>query len=131
MDELAVADIDANVAKGSAHGVEKNQVTRDQIFLINILSCGCLLFSAARQYQTNGLFVNGFDETAAVKTRFRCVAAALVRDSQKPDRVDHELGCFQVDAVSNLLDLRQQAFVGQPIVQIVDDRRCSRACTEG
>lgn len=82
MNEFAVANIDAYMTEGAAQGVEENQVTGLQFRAVDLPGVGSLLLGLARQDQPHRLFVHGFDKAAAIKTGFRCIAAAPVGHSR-------------------------------------------------
>ena len=90
MNEFAFADVNTHMAKCASHSIEKHQVAGLQIGTVNILCGSGLLFGAARQDQTNALFVHGAHKTAAVKTSFNRVAAAFVGHTQKTHGVHYQ-----------------------------------------
>src|SRR5258707_4488459 len=83
MDEVAVADIDADMAEGAAHGVEEHQITGLEFVLVDFLRGLCLLVSAARQDLAQGFGVDGADEAAAVEAGLGTVAAAAVGNADE------------------------------------------------
>ena len=126
MNELAIAHINANVAVGPVHGVEKHQIAGYQFFFVDALRVSGLLFGFAGKHQSDGLLEYGFDKAAAVKTGFYRAAPALVRHAQKSHGVNHQLRGFVGDALAGLRHLRKHAFVGQPVVKFVDGGCCLR-----
>ena len=112
MDELAFADIDADVAEGAAHGVEEHQVAGLEFAAIDLLGGGGLFFGAARKQVADGLVVHRAHEAAAVEAGFDRVAAAAVGDAQEADGGDDQIGGAIDDGLADLLELADQALVG-------------------
>ena len=75
MHKLAITHVNPYVTEGAVQGIEKNQITWLQIAAFDGLGGRSLLVGSARQDQPDGLLVNGFDKTAAVKPGFNRVAA--------------------------------------------------------
>ncbi len=73
MDELAFADVDADMAEGAAHGVEEHEVAGLELAAVDLFGGGGLFFGAAREHVAHGLVVHRADEAAAVEAGFgRC-----------------------------------------------------------
>jgi hypothetical protein len=119
VDELTFADIDADMAESAAHGVEEHEVAGLELAGVDLLGGGGLLFGAAREHVTDRLVVHGADEAAAIETRFGGVAATAIGDAQETDGGHHQVGCALCDGLANLLELPDDAFVGQHSCQLV------------
>ena len=77
MDKFVVTYVDAHVAKCLSHGVEKHQVARLQIFLVNFFGSFGLFACTARQCFAQSLLVHGAYKTTAIKTVVIGAAAAV------------------------------------------------------
>ena len=123
MDELAVAHIDAYVAEGAAHGVEKNQVAGLELVAVDDLGGRGLFIGPARQHQADGLFVGGAHEAAAIETGFGRIAAAFVGHAEETHRMHNQFRGLFADRVANLFDLvaetTDETFVGQQALHVV------------
>ena len=67
MDESAFSDINAHMAKGASHGVEKDQITRFEFFSLNDFGAAGLLFCTSWQELADRFFINVANKTAAVE----------------------------------------------------------------
>jgi hypothetical protein len=130
MDELAFADIDADMAEGAAHGVEEHEVAGLELAAVDLLGGGCLLFGAAGEHVADRLVVHGADEAAAIETRFRRVAAAAVRHAEEADGGHHQVGSSFGDGLTDLLELSDQALVGEQACQLVIGSVLLRGCMD-
>lgn len=79
MDEQVVAQVDADVAVGPPHGVEKDQVAWLEFGGVNRVSGTGLLGCTAGQQQPQRVCVHGLNESAAIKTGVRGAAPAVGR----------------------------------------------------
>ena len=70
VDELALADVDAHMAEGAAHGVEEHQVAGLEFLAVDFLAGSGLLFGAARKQVADRLGVHRAHEAAAVEAGF-------------------------------------------------------------
>ena len=119
MDELAVANVDAHMAEGAAHGVEEHQVAGLEFVAVDLFR-GCrLLLGAAWQHQANRLGVHGAHKTTAIKAGFGAVAATLIGHAQETHGVADQLGSLGAQlrgtgryVVPHVGDAGQQAVVG-------------------
>jgi hypothetical protein len=59
------------------------------------------------------LVVHGANEAAAVETRFGGIATAAVRNAEKTDGRHDQVGGSFGDGLADLLELSDQAFVGE------------------
>jgi hypothetical protein len=103
MDELALAQIDADMAVGATQGVEEHQIAGPQIGFVDGGGGGGLLGRGAWQHQAHGLLVHAAHETAAVEAGFGRGAAAAIGHAQRAHGVaDHVAGTVGglVDAVA-------------------------------
>ena len=117
VDELAITNIDANVAEGALHGIEEHQVARAQVRPGDHLRGCCLIGSTARQDLAKSLFVGGTHQTAAVKTGFGGVAAITVGHANKAHGGADEVGGGIADVLAELVH-HAGAFV-QEVVDVV------------
>ena len=78
MNELTVADIDAYMAEGALHGVEKHQVAWFELASIDFFCDFGLVLSPAGQNQANGLFKHVANKATAIKSFFFRNAATFV-----------------------------------------------------
>ena len=129
MDEFALADINADMAEGAPHGVEKNQIAGLQFSAIDFCSGGGLLLGFAGKNQTHRLLVHGPDEAAAVKAGLCGVAATPVRHTEKTDGRNDQFRCFFADGVPYVVNPRQQTFVSQKLVHVIDRPGRTGLCT--
>ena len=83
VDELMVAQIDADVRERTAHGVEKHQVARFE-FVLGYRGAGLADFArTVRQDQAQALAVNVSDESRTVEAGLGFVAATMVADADQ------------------------------------------------
>ena len=119
MDEFAVADIDADVAEGTAHGVEEHQIAGLQFVFVNFLSGRSLLRRLAWQQQSGSLLVDGAHKAAAIKTDVGLGAAAFVGHTQKRHRVHHQFGSAVTNFVADITNPGQQAALRQQAGHVI------------
>ena len=79
MDEFSVSQVNAHVAEGTAHGVEKNQVAGFEFVAVDGLCSFGLLIGATRQHQANGLLVQVTHKSAAIEAGVLVGATTTVR----------------------------------------------------
>jgi hypothetical protein len=87
MDEEVVAEVDADMGEGAAHGVEEHQVAGLQFVLVDDLAGLADLARTARQVEAEAFLENVADEAGAVEAGFGAAAAALVADSDEVERL--------------------------------------------
>ncbi|MPM49203.1 hypothetical protein SDC9_95931 [bioreactor metagenome] len=119
MDELAVTQVDAHMAEGTAHGIEEHQIAGAQVFFVDHFGGVGLLLGNARQHQPLGLLENGAHEAAAIEAGFRAAATASIGDSNEAHGGGDECTRTIRHAVTNVLKLRNQATFGQKVLHIV------------
>jgi hypothetical protein len=89
VDELAVADVDAHVREGAAHGVEEHQVTGLEFVARCHRSAGRprgLLVGAARQHQAEAVLEDVAREAAAVEALLSANCRRAVGHAQEVHR---------------------------------------------
>jgi hypothetical protein len=110
VDELAITDVNANMAEGAAHGVEEHQVTGVEFTAVNFVSNSSLLFGSPGQQAANGCFINVPHETTAIKTGFNSRTTTLVGNAQQTHCLAEHLIGFFTEAVLHLIaELHQTA----------------------
>lgn len=83
VDELIVAQINADVRKGAAHRVEEDQVAGLQIIFDNRLPFLAHGLGGAWQRQTEAHPENMGDEAGTIKTQARVAATPLIRHAEQ------------------------------------------------
>lgn len=110
MDEFAFTHIDAHVAEGPPHGVEKHQIARLEFLSFNDLRGGSLFARPAWKHLAKRLLIDRSNKAAAVKTTgFDAIAAKFVGNAEKTHGVDHEYGSAFADLVACALQLIAQS----------------------
>ena len=92
MDELVVANVDANVREGFAQGIEVHQIARLQVFLFYGFSQFADFCRGARQLSAVGFAEDITNQSAAIKAVFGRAAAAAVVNANERHRFDREPG---------------------------------------
>src|SRR5512147_1592253 len=94
MDELAVADVDADVREGPAQRVEEDQVARREFVALDGDEAGRvrLLVDAAGQHEAEAGFEDVAREAAAVEALVAGAAAAVGHAEEVHRRDDHVAG---------------------------------------
>ena len=90
MDELIGAEIDADMRKREASGVEEDEVARLQLGQLDLLAEMTHVLRGARKRHTGHLLEHITDEPAAIEARFGRAAAPLVANADEAER-----GCWQ------------------------------------
>ena len=86
MDELVVAEIDADVREREAPGVEEHEVARLQFGQLDYLADVAHVLRGARQRDARHLLEHVADEPAAIESGFRRVAAPFVTNADEAER---------------------------------------------
>ena len=92
MDELIVADVDADMREGAAQGIEEDEIAGLQFSGTDGAADAADLFAAAGQHCSECFVKHETYETAAVEPRVGCVAAEAVLHAEKRKRPEHDLG---------------------------------------
>ena len=83
VDKLVVAEIDADMGKGVAHGVEEDQIAGAEFVAADFLSGAAHFLRTARQYQSEPFAENVADETGTVEAGLGGTAAATIADAEQ------------------------------------------------
>ena len=120
MDELVVADVDADVGEGALHGVEEHQVARLQLAAADLQQAGGvgLLVRPARQHHADTQLEDVPGEAAAIEAALGTGATTAVGHAEEVHRRHHQFGGGGADRLAHRLhrlrqvggvDVRQQA----------------------
>ena len=90
MHEAVVAEVDADVREGAAHGVEENEVARLEFVLGDGFADLALFLGGARQGLAEGVLEDELDEAAAIEAAVRIGAAATVLDADELETFEDE-----------------------------------------
>ena len=83
MDELVVAEIDADVGEREPPGVEEHEIARLQIGDGDVRAEAAHVLRSARERHSRHLLEDITDESAAIEARLRSIAAPLVPDADQ------------------------------------------------
>lgn len=83
MQEIVVAQIDPDVGKSAAHGIEKNQIPRLEVTRFDLLSDLAHFTGSSRENYAEGVLEDQADKAAAIQTAFLIVAAEPVMDADQ------------------------------------------------
>ncbi|MNT46072.1 hypothetical protein D3C72_1826930 [compost metagenome] len=109
MHELVVADIDADMREGLAHGVEEHQVARTQVACRHVGADTADFDRAARQHEAEGVMEHVADEAAAVQAGFGAVAAEAVTHADQAQRIHDQVASLAGNVAGGIHHRRQQA----------------------
>lgn len=108
MDEMIVAEIDANVREGAAHRVEKHEVARFQLVARNFIADLALFSGRTRQKLAKRVSEYDLDKAAAIEAAVRVRAAEAIVDAD-------EFQTFQDQILSvGRVAFKQGGFFGRP-----------------
>ena len=91
VDELVVAQVDADVRERAAHRVEEYEVARLQLGFFHRLAGAADIARGARQVEAQALAKQVAHEAGAVEAGFGVVAAAAIADADEIERVGDQL----------------------------------------
>lgn len=108
MDEVIIAEIDTDMRKGAAHGVEKHKVARFQLVARNLIADLALFLGCAWQKFAKRISEYNLDKTTAIKATVRIRAAETIIDAD-------EFQAFQDQVLSTgRVTFEQRGFFSRP-----------------
>ena len=91
VDELIVAEVDADVRERPAHRVEEHEVARLQLGFVHGLAGAADIARGARQVDAQTLAEQVTHEAGAIEAGLGVGAAAAIADADKTERVGDQL----------------------------------------
>lgn len=94
VDEFVIAEIDADVGEAAFQRVVENQIAGFQVRLVHTFAGMAEFLGGARQVLAPGFPENQLDQSAAIETCFRRIAAVLVMDAEHSHRAHRQFRCM-------------------------------------
>ncbi len=93
MQEMIVTKIDADMGKGTTHGVEENQVTRFKLACIDLLTNFAHFARCTRQRSAYAVFKDKSYKTTAIQAAIFVIAAETIANTDQFQALQDDILC--------------------------------------